>query len=130
MKSKTVVMDIDGVLCKPHTYLAIEEGVAVYDAMVRNHPIIFLTFREEERRKETLTWLKENVDRFVTNDQLYMRIPDTTPDEYPAPEQKVDILQALMAKDEVLMVFDDSALNVKAFRDAGYTAYQTQKNDY
>jgi len=129
LKDKWVIFDIDGVLCKKGTLLPIEAGVGIYQALAKTNPILFLTFRPEDIREETLTWLQQWVDKEIGNDQLYMRIPDTDEGEYPAPEQKVDILMGLFEEPEdILVVFDDEAANIAAFRAQGITAYQTLRS--
>jgi phosphoglycolate phosphatase-like HAD superfamily hydrolase len=127
---KWVVFDIDGVLCKKGTLLPIDAGVEIYKALSKTNPILILTFRPEEDREETLEWLNQWVDAEIGTDQLYMRIPDTDPGEYPSQEQKVDILTGMFEnpQEEILVVFDDEAPNIKAFRDLGITAYQTLKS--
>jgi hypothetical protein len=128
LSDKWVIFDIDGVLCKKGTLLVIDAGLQIYKALSKTNPVLFLTFREEESRDETLIWLQTWIDEDIGNDQLYMRIPDTDAGEYPSQEQKVDILMALFDKPEdILVVFDDEAPNIAAFRNQGITAYQTLK---
>jgi FMN phosphatase YigB (HAD superfamily) len=130
LKDKWVIFDIDGVLCKKGTLLPVDAGVGIYQAMAKTNPVLFLTFRPEEDREETLEWLNQWVDDEIGTDQLLMRIPDTDPGEYPSQEQKVDILTSMFEnpQEEILVVFDDEAPNIKAFRDLGITAYQTLKS--
>jgi phosphoglycolate phosphatase-like HAD superfamily hydrolase len=129
LKDKWVIFDIDGVLCKKGTLLPVDAGVGIYKALAQTNPILFLTFRPEDTREETLAWLNQWVDKDIGNDQLFMRIPDTDEGEYPAPEQKVDILMGLFEEPEdILVVFDDEAANIAAFRAQGITAYQTLRS--
>jgi hypothetical protein len=123
LKDKWVIFDIDGVLCKKGTLLPVDAGVGIYKALAQTNPILFLTFRPEDTREETLAWLNQWVDEDIGNDQLLMRIPDTNITEYPPEEQKVDILMSMFTgPEDILFAIDDNPSIINAYKKAGICA--------
>lgn len=140
-KPKTVLFDIDGTvadlthrrhlvetngkkewdlffnLC--HLDGKIEPTFEVYNALVNQYAVVFVSGRPERIRDKTEDWLVKH--GFHTFNALHMRADG---DFRPDVEFKAELLATLQERYEFVMAFDDRDVIAKLWRDNGIFTFQ------
>jgi hypothetical protein len=129
--TKFVFVDIDHTLYDNSTNSPIEPTVGLVRTLMEHYAVVFITYRTEDMRVDTLKWLKKNVEDSIANNQLIMRIPNS--DELSFPVEQMKLFQVLELVDQdidsVLMIIDDAAKTCAMFQTVGIQAIQPHRSD-
>jgi hypothetical protein len=123
MQNKLILIDIDDTLYDVQRNKTIQPTTTIVRSLMESHPILFITYRPEAIRNETLQWLKDHVEDTIDNSQLLMR-PNYV-DAFNMPPPQMKLYQAMeLSPDlsDILMIIDDSPETCEAFQKHGVQA--------
>jgi hypothetical protein len=129
--TKFVFVDVDHTVYDNSTNLPIEPTIGLVRALMEHYAVVFITYRTEDMRVETLKWLKANVEKSIQSNQLVMRIPNTDESTFPVEQMKLFQVLELVDNDvdNVLMIIDDQPKTCAMFQTVGIQAMQPHRSD-